>query len=191
MLDPICLQNEQVLVHAFRPEELERYEHLVKETYQILSDKETLRFIPEKRLRSLADTEIWLKNNILNFHCGRNFLHFITERKSGKLLGMVDIISPALAGEHYQLDHYPHFIEFYLKSDARGQKIMTNLLPFIMAALNSKGIFDVGAVVNKIHFAARKVLLHSGFKHQSSFDTKQDLYYYTAFAEDNRLRRAG
>ncbi|WP_462265870.1 GNAT family N-acetyltransferase [Mucilaginibacter sp.] len=77
MLQPIYLENDQVCIHPLRPEDLRRYEHLVNEIYQILSDNETLYFIPEKRLRSVKDAENWLNGAILNFHCGRNHLHFI------------------------------------------------------------------------------------------------------------------
>ncbi|WP_345948987.1 hypothetical protein ABDD95_19255 [Mucilaginibacter sp. PAMB04274] len=95
MLDPIYLENDQVIVHAFGPEDVKRYEALVKDIYQLFSDPDTLRFIPEKRLRSVQEADSWLKNTILNFHCDRNFLHFVTDKKSGKLLGMIDILHPA------------------------------------------------------------------------------------------------
>jgi hypothetical protein len=79
MLDPIRLENDQVIVHGFRPEDLARYETLVAEIYQLFSDAETLRFIPEKRLGSLQEADNWLKNTILNFHCARNFVHFVSD----------------------------------------------------------------------------------------------------------------
>jgi RimJ/RimL family protein N-acetyltransferase len=191
MLDPICLENDQVAIHAFRPQEMERYETLIKEIYQILSDRETLKFLPEKRLLSIADTENWLKGTILNFYCGRNFLHFITHKKSGKLLGMVDIFSPDTIKEHYQLKRHLHFIEFYLSSSAKGQKIMTNLLPRLMTELELRGIMEVGAVINNRNLAARKVLLKAGFAYRSRFDAEQELYQYKQPINVMDLRKVG
>lgn len=180
MLEPISLDNEQVIIHAFRAEEFSRYGQLVNEIYQILSDEETLRFIPEKRLNSVEEAEAWLKASILNYHCGRNFMHFITDRKSGKLLGMIDIVSPARAREHYRLKHYSHFIEFYLKSNAKGRKIMTGLLPRIIAQLQQREIQYLAAVSNRQNHAALKVLGRAGFEYRSAFDARQDLYQLQA-----------
>ena len=180
MLEPISLDNEQILIHAFRPEEFNRYRQLVDEIYQIFSDEETLRFIPEKRLNSVEEAEGWLKTSILNYHCGRNFTHFITDKKSGRLLGMIDIVSPSRAREHYQLKHYPYFIEFYLSSNAKGRKIMTGLLPHIIVQLQQRKIKYLAAVSNRRNYAALKVLGRAGFEYSSPFDARQDLYQLQA-----------
>jgi len=178
MLDPIHLENDQVIVHAFGPEDMDRYEILVKEIYQLFSDAETLRFIPEKRLGSIKEADSWLKNTILNFHCDRNFLHFVTDRKSGKLLGIIDIFTPSTIKEHYHLPRYYHFIEFYLRGKARGKKIMTKILPALLAELQRRGITEVGAAVNRYNDAAKKVLTYSGFTHECNFDARQELYQF-------------
>ena len=43
---------------------------------------------------------------------GRNYLHFNTDNSDGRVIGMIDLISPEVAGEHYHFDRSPYFIEF-------------------------------------------------------------------------------
>jgi len=74
MLQSVSLENEYLHIHHFRSEDLNRYKKLVKDIYQLLSDDDTLHFIPEKRLDSIAEADRWLKSSILNFHnSGRNY----------------------------------------------------------------------------------------------------------------------
>jgi hypothetical protein len=112
MFKPIFLESENVLVHPFRREELHRYDQLVAYIFDLLSDENTLHFIPEKRLSSFEQAENWLKTSILNFHCGRNYIHLISEKKSGKLLGVIDIVAPVTAKAHYKLERYPYLLNF-------------------------------------------------------------------------------
>jgi len=44
-------------------------------------------------LPAISEAENWLKVAILNFHYGLYYLPFITEKASGKLLGMIDIVT--------------------------------------------------------------------------------------------------
>ncbi|MFC0513177.1 GNAT family N-acetyltransferase [Mucilaginibacter angelicae] len=191
MLQPVSLENDRLYIHPFRSEDFNRYEKMVTDIYQILSDDDTLHFIPEKRLGSMADADTWLKSTILNFHCGHNFVHFITEKVSGKLLGIIDIISPQIVRAHYRLEQYPYFIEFYLSGKARGRKIMTTLLPEIIAELRQRNIRVLGAVVNKKNHAAQKVLLTAGFIYQSPFDPVQDLYQLSFSSTEKKLNKVG
>jgi hypothetical protein len=54
MLKPISIENDNLLIHPFRPDDFERYEQLVQDIYSILSDDRTLKFIPSKRLHLIA-----------------------------------------------------------------------------------------------------------------------------------------
>ncbi|WPU99046.1 GNAT family N-acetyltransferase [Mucilaginibacter sp. cycad4] len=179
----IYLENENLLIHPFRPDDLQRYDELVSEVFAILSDEDTLKYIPEKRLLSISHAENWLQGTIINFHSGRNRVHFITSKKNGRLIGLIDIIPPAVAREYYTLSRYPFFIEFYLKGSAKGKAVMTNLLPLVIAYLKAEGIENVAAVVNRRNYAASKVLRRSGFIFQSGFDPNQDLYAMTLLSE--------
>ncbi|MCC8407752.1 GNAT family N-acetyltransferase [Mucilaginibacter sp. UR6-1] len=190
MLQPVCLENKNYIIHPFRSEDMKRYGKLVKEIFHLLSDDDTLHFLPEKRLRSVSEADAWLQGAILNFHCGRNFIHFITDKVTGKLVGMIDIISPEVAMTNYRLDDYPYFIEFYLAGSARGQKIMSTLLPGVVAELQERNITILGAVVNRRNTAAQKVLARTGFRFRAAFDPVQDLYELSV-SEMMPFRQAG
>ena len=178
MIQPINLTSEQLQVIPFKADDLERYDDMTGEIYEIFTDERTLQFLPEKRLYSLEDAEQWMKGAILNFHTGRSYVHFVRSKSSGRLLGMIDILSPAMAREHYFLSNYPWFIEFYLKGDAQGHSLMSVILPEVIDHIRSQGIDKIGAVVNRKNKAARRVLEKTGFLYNSPFDLLQDLYEY-------------
>ncbi|AYL94289.1 GNAT family N-acetyltransferase [Mucilaginibacter celer] len=191
MIEPICLEHEHWQVHPFGPRELNRHDALAREIYQLLSDQQTLRFLPGKRLRSVADAEDWLKMSILNFHCGKSYTHLITEKNSGLLTGVIDIIPPATSRKHYVLEQYPYFIEFYLRREAAGQNLMSSLLPLALKALAQQDIGQLAAVINRRNHAARKVLENSGFIYRAPFDALQDLYLAETGHDLADIRRAG
>lgn len=176
----ICLEKANFTIHPFGPDDFLRYDQLVMEIYQILSNEETLKFLPDKRLTSIQEAKNWLNGSILNFHNGRNVVHFITSKITGKLVGIIDLNPPSVAREHYNLLEYPYFIEFYLNGNAKGKSVMTNLLPVIIKHLKIKGINNIAAVVNHKNYAAGKVLKRSGFILHSDFDTYQHLYALSA-----------
>lgn len=176
MLEPIYLENEKLLIHPFRSQDLNRFEELTKDIFEILSDEQTLAFLPEKRLNNLLEAELFLQTAIVNYHSGRNYLHFISHKEYNKVIGMIDVISPETAREYYSLDNYPFFIEFYLSSSASGQAIMTDMLPALVCNLHLQGIHKIGAVINRKNKAARKVLEKATFEYQAPFDIVQDLF---------------
>lgn len=182
MLDPIYLETRQLRLHPVGAAELLRYQDLVTEVFGLFSDAETLHFIPEKKLKDIAGAEQWLKAAILSTHSGRNVIHLITEKNSGRLIGVVDLIPPAVAREHYQLGQYPFFIEFYLKAEYKGKTLMSKLLPKILQALETQGIPKVAAVVNRRNHAASRLLAKCGFQYRQPFDVLQDFYEFTQVA---------
>jgi [ribosomal protein S5]-alanine N-acetyltransferase len=159
---------------------LSDHEDLVKEIFELLSDKDTLRFIPEKAVADLNSAQQWLGTSLMNVQCGRNQTHLLRSCTSGELLGIVDIIPPNVAREFYQLNKYPFFIEFYLKSSFSGRSIMSGLLPRLVSKLQERGVFPLAAVVNRKNIPACKVLSRSGFAFDHSFDQFQDLYSLSA-----------
>lgn len=179
MFKPITFENENYLIHPFRPEDLERFGQISKEVFCILSDDHTLKFVPNKRLSTFQEAELFLQTMLMNAHAGRNYLHFITDKKLSKVVGIIDLISPKVAREHYQIDHYPFFIEFYLSSFASGCYLMTDILPPIVDQILSQGISNIGAVVNRDNIAAKKVLKKAQFRYKNPFDPVQDFYEIT------------
>lgn len=182
MIRPLHIETDNLLLHPFMAADLARYEQLVTEIFDLLSNEDTLRYIPDKELHSLTDAEVWLRAAVLNAHSRRNTVHFLTDKRTGKLIGVVDIIPPLVARQHYQLSEYPYFIEFYLAASAKGKSIMTMLLPQVMTELSAQGISQVAAVVNRKNKAASKVLNKAGFIYQIPFDALQDFYRYRAIA---------
>lgn len=179
MLKPIFLENDKLLIHPFRPEDLQRFEQLTLDIFSILSDDHTLKFIPGKRLHSLEEADAFLKTMVINYHAGLNYIHFISDKQLNKVVGIIDLISPDVAKTHYQIDHYPFFIEFYLSGFASGCYIMTEILPPVIDNLRQQGIPSIGAVVNRKNIAARKVLERAQFTYKEPFDAVQDFYVTT------------
>ena len=176
MLKPIYIETEELIIHPLRPEDLERYDELVADIYVILSDEQTLKYIPFKRLSSIQEAELFLQTQMINYHAQRNYIHFITDKKQGKVIGLIDLISPDLAREHYSIHAYPYFIEFYLHGPASGGYVMTRILPRIITALTGQGIQGIAAVVNRKNIAAKRVLEKAQFAYKARFDLLQDLY---------------
>lgn len=83
MLKPILIENDNLLIHPFRSADFGRYEQLIGDIYSILSDNHTLKFIPGKRLHTIKEAEHFLTTMILNYHSGKNYLHFITDFETG------------------------------------------------------------------------------------------------------------
>lgn len=179
MLNHIYLENERIHVHSFRAEDLSRFEQLSKDIFDILSDEKTLKYIPEKRIYNLQEAESFLQTNIINYHSGRNYLHFIHHKQLDKVIGIIDLISPNVAKDHYCMDEYPFFIEFYLSGFASGCYIMTEILPLLIEDLHKQGILSIGAVINRNNIAARKVLENANFEYKAPFDIIQDFYQTT------------
>ncbi|WEK20404.1 MAG: GNAT family N-acetyltransferase [Candidatus Pedobacter colombiensis] len=176
MLKPIAFENDHLLIHPFRSEDLQKYDQLVADIYTILSDDRTLKYLPAKRINNLKEAETFLQTMILGSHSGRNHIHFIHDKKLDKVIGLIDIISPEMAREFYNIKAYPYFIEFYLSSSATGCYIMTEILPAVVDAILNQGIESIGAVVNRKNIAAKRVLEKANFTYKARFDALQDLY---------------
>ncbi|WP_121812139.1 GNAT family N-acetyltransferase [Mucilaginibacter kameinonensis] len=182
------IESDVYCIDPLGAADIRQYDQLVAGIYQLLTDEQTLRFLPEKKLQSMAAAENWLNAAILNFYSGRNQVHLIRSKGGGKLVGIIDLIPPAVAREHYRLADYPFFIEFYLKGDASGKNLMSRLLPQVLSHLAQEGVDQLAAVVNRRNIAAAKVLKRSGFCCAGQFDLQQDIYRYSALSNFRVLR---
>lgn len=176
MLNPIHITVENFEVSPLDGDDVKRFDQLAEEVYAILSDEHTLRFIPEKRLNNSEEALLWLKLSILNFHSGRNYIHMIRSKVTGKIVGIIDVLSPTLVKEHYQLPSYSHFLEFYIKGEHQGGALMSKILPKVLQNIKNQKINVVAAVADRKNYAARKVLEKSGFSNIEPFDTNKDLF---------------
>lgn len=179
MLEPVHIENEEFLVHTFRAEDIKKEKVVSKDILAILSDGITTHFLPGKKLATLKEAELFFRGNLLNYYAGKNYLHLITDKQTHKVIGMIDLISPSLAREHYRMDACPYFVEFYLKSEFQHRGIMGELLPAFVKQLQQKNIQEIGAVINRDNKIAQKVILKTGFRFSSEFDFAQDFYTIT------------
>jgi ribosomal-protein-alanine N-acetyltransferase len=176
MLKPIHFIVEEFEVSPLNGDDLERFDQVAKDVYAILSDEQTLRFIPEKRLNNKEEAMQWLKLSLLNFHSGRNYVHLIRTKVTGKIAGVIDVLSPTLVRENYQLSSYPYFVEFYIKGELQGGSLMSKILPKLLQVIKKQDIDVIAAVADRKNFAARKVLERSGFAKMEAFDSTKDLF---------------
>jgi len=180
MLAPIYIENETLTIQSFDAEDFQRWSGMAEDIYALLSDNQALKYLPFKRLHSVNDADGWLKNALISLHCGRNYLHFIRTKSNGRIIGFIDIISPDLAKEHYQLQRYPYFIEFCVKTEYSQKKLMSSLLPVFLDSLRDQQVGEIAAVINRQNIAAQKVLSRSGFSYDRLFDDTQDVYQFSA-----------
>lgn len=176
MLKSIHFSVEEFEVSPLNGNDLVRLDQLAKDVYAILSDEQTLRFIPEKRLNNKEEAMQWLKLSLLNFHSGRNYVYLIRTKVTGKVAGIIDVLSPAFVREHYQLSSYPYFVEFYIKGELQGGSLMSKVLPEVLRAVRKQNIDVIAAVADRNNFAAQKVLERSGFANIEAFDATKDLF---------------
>ena len=184
MFEPIRLENDTLVIQSFDAKDIKRWSGMVNDVYALLTDDQALKYLPFKRLRSVNDADTLLKNALISLHCGRNYLHFIRTKSDGRIIGFIDVISPAVAKEHYTLQQYPYFIEFCIKTEYAQQRLMSTLLPDFLRSLRDQKIYSIAAVINRQNIAAQKVLSRSGFNYYQLFDANQDLY---RFAEQQHL----
>jgi len=176
MLQPLNLETEKYIIHSFRKEDIESHERIAEQVLFIFSDPFTLKFVPGKKLQGIEHARDFIKTMIINNHVGKSHIHFITSKDMDSIVGIVDLIPPDIARQHYILDNYPHFIEFYLSESFSGKSIMTELLPIITASFFKQDIKEIAAVVNRHNAGAVKVLNRAGFSYVKAFDPLQDLY---------------
>jgi RimJ/RimL family protein N-acetyltransferase len=176
MFEPVNFTVEDFEISPLKGEDLPRFDIMAKDVYDILSDEQTLRFIPEKRLSSQQEAVKWLQLSVVNFYTGRNYIHLIRAKRTGKIWGIIDILSPALVRDHYQLSSYPHFVEFYIKGELQGGSLMSKILPKVLQLIKNQDIDVIAAVADRNNFAARKVLEKSGFANVKRFDSTKDLF---------------
>ena len=176
MFKPVNFTVDDLEISPLKGEDLHRFDIMAEEVYAILSDERTLHFIPEKRLKSKQEAVTWLQLSVVNFYTGRNYIHLIRSKRTGTILGIIDILSPALVRDHYQLPSYPYFVEFYIKGELRGGSLMSKILPKVLQFIKKQDIDVIAAVADRNNFAARKVLEKSGFANIKRFDSTKDLF---------------
>ena len=179
-MQPIYLENNSITLQPVNAADLCTSSTIRDDIHALLSDPLTIKYLPEKKLANRSHAEAWLYGSLINLHCGRNITHLIRSKKNNQLIGVLDLIPSQVAAEHYNLAHYPVFVEFYLSPKAQGRLMMSAILPQVVAALQANGTKELAAVVNRKNVAASKVLVKSGFVKMQQFDIEKDLYALSA-----------
>lgn len=183
-MQPITFETERLKIHSFQISDIENHQQLAKDMLTLFSDPFTLKFVPEKLLHNIKEAEDFVKTMIINHHLGKNHLYFITYKELGQVIGIIDFITPKVIKEHYSLQEYPYFIEFYLLEQFSAQTFMTEIIPAMVTAAHNLGIMEIGAVVNRANISAIKVLKKANFIFKDRFDVAQDLYLAKAFMSE-------
>lgn len=177
MTQSILIETDDLLLHPFRAEEMKRFESLSRDIHQLFGQHSTTTFLPHKKLSHIGQAEALLQTALFNQYNGNSQWYFITQKTDQRTIGMIEVITPHTARQHYQLDQYPHFIEFCLSADHIGKGIMSKLLPGLVDKLKQTGIKKIGAIAHPKNLSAIKVLYKSGLVKKTSFDTFQHLYH--------------
>lgn len=166
----------KVHLRPFGAEDMLRYTGLLQDILRIFSNPVTFRFVPARAMLSAQQADAYLQMLILRCSTTADSLYFLHDSLTGKVVGVIELLSPETSSKHYALRDYPHFIEFYLDADYQGSAIMTSVLPQLVGHLKDSDIGKIGAAVDRRNLAAAIVLQRSGFKRQGAFDVLKDLY---------------
>lgn len=175
--EPILVDTPQFILHPFGATEMKRIDSLSRGIQQLFSSERHHVFLQHKKLDGTSQAEALLHTALFNQFNGTGQWYFITEKTNKKTIGMIELISPSGAKQHYQLDNYPYILEFCLSEEYIRKGIMGKVLPKFVECLKKKEINHIGAVVNLKNLKAIKVLKKSGIDKQTHFDAISNLYH--------------
>jgi len=172
---PIFLDNGVTQIHPLRQMDMERHDDLVNDLFEIYSDKETTRFIPEKRVSNQKEIVDRLFGVTIGYHRKESFTHFITLKEFNKTIGQIDIHSPIRIEQHYDVKG-TWFIEYALNRQLWGHGVMSGAVGAVIQKLKTQGIIKIAAACMPDNLGSICILEKVGFIRTRKFDTKQDLY---------------
>lgn len=177
MIEPILIQTETLLLHSFRAQEMHRFKSLTIEIFQLFSQIQTTKFLPNKKLDELEQAENLLHAALLDQQAGLSQLYFITQKSDQHTIGIIELISPTKAKKHYKLDSYPYILEFCLGAKHTRLGIMGELLPRLVNKLKCNHIKTIAAVAHPLNIPAIKVLNKAGLSQRTHFDGISHVYH--------------
>lgn len=175
-LKPINIESDVILIHPLRRMDMARISDIENDIYEILSDNNSTKYIPEKRLSTRKTATDRVFGFVMGYQTSTSYAHFITDKRTQKVIGLIDIISPERAKQSYKIDKYDWMIEYYLHKDYCGQGIMTGIVGAICQRLKGQGINTIAAICDRNNQASIRVLEKVGFRKTKSFDIKQDYF---------------
>jgi len=155
---------------------MERIARIENEIYEILSDVTTTQFIQGGRLPDKNAASDRMFSIIMGYQTGYSYAHFITDKNTMTVIGLIEIISPERAKQSYKLDNYDWMITYYLHKDYWNQGIMTGIVQAFCQNIKQQGINKIAAICHRKNFGSIRVLEKVGFRKTSSFDIYQDYF---------------
>lgn len=175
-IQPINKQNDIIAIHPLRNMDMANISKIEHELFEILSDAETTKFIPEKRVTTIKDVSDRIFGIVLGYETQMTYSHFITYIPQNKIIGVVQIDSPEVNKTAYELPEYNWSIEYYLNKYFWNRGIMFSVLNVIVSELHRQGVNKLFAVCNRDNTASIKILKKLGFKNIGQFDILQDCW---------------
>ncbi len=173
---PINIESDDIIIHPLRTIDMLRIGSIENDIFEILSNDENIEFIPRRRIKDLEDASNKVFGIILGYQKNLSYTHFITNKITNKVIGIIDIISPDYAKKMYSLNKYDWIIEYVLHKDYWGQGIMTGIIAAICQRLRDQGINTIAAVCDKNNISSIRLLEKIGFQKMKPFDINQDYY---------------
>lgn len=175
-LKPINIESDIIQIHPLRPIDITRIQNIENDIYEILSDNESTEYIPEKRLSNRKAASDRVYSFIVGYQTSSSYAHFITDKRTQKVIGVINIISPERAKQSYKIDKYDWMIEYYLHKDYCGKGIMTGIVGSVCKRLKGQGFNTVAAICDRNNHASIRLLEKVGFHKTKPFDIKQDYF---------------
>lgn len=175
-LRPINLNNGTIHIHPYRKADMVRVEQMREDLFEILSDFENTEQIPERRIKSLSDSDKLMLGVTLGYAQQLQWTHFLSlVQHNNKIIGQIDVLSPEKVFAAYKLSNL-WLIEYYLHKQLWGKGIMSSALAALIDNLKEQGIVNIGALCKTNNLSSIKVLTNVGFKFSKKFDNLQNLY---------------
>jgi RimJ/RimL family protein N-acetyltransferase len=174
-LNPINFENDVLLIHPLRPNDILRQNEIIEDLYEIFSDKDSLPYNKEKYIENKEQIELNLLGITIGYSQNIRYTHFITLKEINKIIGEIIILSPKSVEQSYNIKNI-WFLEFYLNKLLWNYGIMTDIITQIVSRMKNQGIIGIGALVDRRNIQSIRVLEKSGFKKNTKFDDRQDYY---------------
>lgn len=177
-LKPINIENQVIMIHPLRQSDMARISKIENELFEILSDDITTKFIEGGRVSDKKDIEKKVFGFVMGYQTGYSYAHFITDKTTMKVIGLIDIFSPERVKQSYPLDKYDWMIVYYLHKDFWNRGIMTGIVGAVCQNIKDQGINTISAICDRNNQGSIRVLEKVGFTKAKSFDFKQDYFEF-------------
>lgn len=175
ILKPIIFSSDILRVHPLQEKDEARFDQIYEDLYRIFSDKESLKFNPEKHISTLDQAKKIVAGAFFGYMTNSRYILFITHIESGSVIGEIMILPPFMAEEDHGVKD-TWIIEFFLLKSVWNLGIMTSVLGAVIGGLKMQNIKKVGAFINVNNVSSKRVLEKNNFKYISFWDATHTYY---------------